>query len=366
MTITSPVARRPVGLAVATGLAVSLVLGLGPGASAAPDAGEARRQAASLLTEVQQLRLQAASATEDYDDAQAKLGELVTRQQLAARQLDEAKQRSNAYRAAKDQRIRALYMTGGELALFATVLDAESLSDISSRIFTVRSVLAADRSTLSQADDFTNEAGQIESDLEQLTAQQTALQARAAAAAATVQTVLDRQEAALAAANSRVRAIEKQLEDDAAAAAARRGALDLAAAIQAALDAGQEAGGPSPTAAAAIAAAATQIGKPYLWGATGPDSFDCSGLTGWAFRQVGVNLPRTSRQQWYAGTPVPLGLIRAGDLLFWANDVSNPATIHHVAIYLGNGQMLAAPHTGALVRVQPIYLDGYIGAVRPA
>ena len=257
-------------------------------------------------------------------------------------------------------------MTGGELALFATVLDAESLSDISSRIFSVRSILAADRSTLAHADDFTSEAAQIDSDLKRLTAEQTALQARAQTAAVAVETVLARQQAALDAANSTVRAIEQQMEDDAAAAAARRGAADLAAAVQAALAAGQVPGGSSGAALAAIAAASTQIGKPYLWGATGPDSFDCSGLTGWAFRQAGVNLPRTSREQWSAGPQIPLGLIRAGDLLFWANDVTDPTTIHHVAIYLGDGQMLAAPHTGALVRVQPIYLDGYIGAVRPA
>ncbi len=351
---------------VTAGLLATLVVAVGPGATASPDVGEARRQAAALLTEVQQLRIQAANATEEYDATQARLGELVTRHQLATRQLDEARKQSTAYREATDQRVRALYMTGGELALFATVLDAESLSDISSRIFSVRSILAADRSTLAHANDFTSEAGQIDSDLQKLAAEQTAVQARAAHAATAVQAVLARQQAALDAANSTVRAIEQQMEEEAAAAAARRGATDLAAAVQAALAAGQVPGGPSTTAMAAIAAASTQIGKPYLWGATGPDSFDCSGLTSWAFQQAGVRLPRTSREQWYAGTQVPLGLIRAGDLLFWADDVTNPATIHHVAIYLGDGQMLAAPHTGALVRVQPIYLDGYIGAVRPA
>src|SRR5262249_59237435 len=119
------------------------------------------------------------------------------------------------------------------------------------------------------------------------------------------------------------------------------------------------------TAARAIAAARAQLGKPYQWGATGPETFDCSGLTGWAYAHAGVQLPRTSREQWYAGPHPGLGYLQPGDLLFWATDPANPATIHHVAIYLGDDQMLAAPHTGTVVQIQPVYLTGYIGAVRP-
>jgi cell wall-associated NlpC family hydrolase len=115
----------------------------------------------------------------------------------------------------------------------------------------------------------------------------------------------------------------------------------------------------------ALSAAREQLGKPYQWGATGPGAFDCSGLTGWAYAEAGVLLPRTSREQWSAGPHPGLGYLQPGDLLFWATNTSDPATIHHVALYIGNDQMIAAPHTGANVTVQPVYLDGYIGAVRP-
>jgi cell wall-associated NlpC family hydrolase len=114
-----------------------------------------------------------------------------------------------------------------------------------------------------------------------------------------------------------------------------------------------------------LAAAETELGKPYRWGATGPGSFDCSGLVQHVFAAAGVALPRTSRQQWYAGAHPANDDIRPGDLLFWA-DGDHPASIHHVAVYLGSGYMIAAPHTGALVRVQPVYDGGFFGVTRVA
>jgi cell wall-associated NlpC family hydrolase len=103
-----------------------------------------------------------------------------------------------------------------------------------------------------------------------------------------------------------------------------------------------------------------------VWGATGPDAFDCSGLTQWSYAHVGIQLPRVAADQWNAGPHVPLSELEPGDLLFWATDVTNPVTIHHVAMYVGAGLMIAAPHTGDVVKIQPVYMSGYIGATRPA
>jgi cell wall-associated NlpC family hydrolase len=116
---------------------------------------------------------------------------------------------------------------------------------------------------------------------------------------------------------------------------------------------------------AVLQIARQQLGDAYVWGATGPDTFDCSGLTQWAYAHAGIQLPRVAADQWNAGPHVTLADLLPGDLLFWATDLSNPATIHHVALYLGNGVMLAAPHTGDVVKIEPVYLDGYIGATRP-
>ena len=100
-------------------------------------------------------------------------------------------------------------------------------------------------------------------------------------------------------------------------------------------------------------------------GASGPESFDCSGLVRWAYAHAGLALPRTAREQWWAGRHVEVSGLRPGDLVFWATNPADPATIHHVAVYVGQALMVHAPHTGALVRVDPLRPDGYAGATRP-
>ncbi|MFJ1970815.1 NlpC/P60 family protein [Streptomyces sp. NPDC087903] len=105
---------------------------------------------------------------------------------------------------------------------------------------------------------------------------------------------------------------------------------------------------PSGRAAAAVAAARSALGKPYVWGATGPTGFDCSGLMQWSYAQAGVSLPRTSQAQRYAGRQVPLSQAQPGDLVAYRSDAS------HVGMYMGNGQVIHAPYPGAPVRYDPV------------
>ncbi|CAM5475022.1 C40 family peptidase [Streptomyces purpurascens] len=100
--------------------------------------------------------------------------------------------------------------------------------------------------------------------------------------------------------------------------------------------------------AAAVAAARSVVGRPYVWGANGPSGFDCSGLTQWSYAQAGVSLPRTSQAQRYAGRQVPLSEARPGDLVVYRDDAS------HVGMYMGNGQVIHAPYPGAPVRYDPV------------
>ncbi|MFI0411864.1 NlpC/P60 family protein [Actinomadura sp. 3N508] len=112
--------------------------------------------------------------------------------------------------------------------------------------------------------------------------------------------------------------------------------------------------------AQALRYAMSKIGVPYVWGAAGPNSFDCSGLTMWAYKQVGINLPHYTGAQWNAGTHVSRSELQPGDLVFFYSD------LHHMGIYVGGGKMLHAPQTGDVVKIASMSGRPYAGAVRVA
>jgi cell wall-associated NlpC family hydrolase len=119
-------------------------------------------------------------------------------------------------------------------------------------------------------------------------------------------------------------------------------------------------GGASAKALGAVKAALAKLGRPYVWGAAGPSTFDCSGLTMWAYGQVGVSLPHYTGSQFSVGTHVSQSQLRPGDLVFFYSD------LHHMGMYIGNGQMVHAPHTGDVVKIAPIAGRPFAGAVRVA
>jgi cell wall-associated NlpC family hydrolase len=110
--------------------------------------------------------------------------------------------------------------------------------------------------------------------------------------------------------------------------------------------------------AQALRAALTRRGDPYVWGAAGPSSFDCSGLVLWAYAQVGISLPHFTGDQWTMGVHVARSQLQPGDLVFFYPDIG------HVGLYIGNGLMVDAPDFGEDVQVQPVMWDVYVGAVR--
>ncbi|MEV5841730.1 NlpC/P60 family protein [Streptomyces sp. NPDC051985] len=116
---------------------------------------------------------------------------------------------------------------------------------------------------------------------------------------------------------------------------------------------------PNGRAAAAIAAARAALGKPYVWGASGPSGFDCSGLMQWSYAHAGIHLPRTSQEQRYAGHQVPLSQAQPGDLVVYRSDAS------HVAMYVGHGQVIHAPYPGAPVRYDPVGMMPVSSVTRP-
>lgn len=113
---------------------------------------------------------------------------------------------------------------------------------------------------------------------------------------------------------------------------------------------------PLPTTAVAIGWVFSELGKPYLWGGAGPDQFDCSGLMQYAWYQAGVDIPRVAADQDSWTVPVPLSQLMPGDLVFFGT-----SDIHHVGMYIGNGLMINAPHTGDVIRVSSIWWSDLAG-----
>jgi peptidoglycan DL-endopeptidase CwlO len=112
--------------------------------------------------------------------------------------------------------------------------------------------------------------------------------------------------------------------------------------------------------AQALQAAITREGDPYVWGASGPGEFDCSGLVVWAYAQEGIALPHYTGDLWNSGMHVARSDLEPGDLVFFFADIS------HVGIYIGDGMMIDAPDFGETVHVQPVFWSDYVGAVRIA
>ncbi len=354
--------RRWLLSAVALSAVVGLLVPIGPAAAEPNDLRDARTQAKDLASQVEKLEHQVEVVGEDLAAAQAELGQVVSRQISASNELADLSNAAQASQDATNERVRALYINGGQTGLYATVLDSTSLLDVVAGIDAVDRVLGQDRAAAAADAAAVAHASGLQSELADLTNRQTRLEAEARTKEERVRQLLADRQSALSDAGAEVRRLTDEWRKAQAAAAAQRAAATLGVS-------GSRPTGLPPantTAGAALRAADAVVGVPYVYAGNGPSSFDCSGLTVWAYAAAGIQLPRTSRQQWFVGPHPALADLVPGDLLFWANDVTNPASIHHVAIYVGDGWMIHAPHTGDVVRYAPVYLDGYIGATRPA
>ncbi|MFI0940223.1 C40 family peptidase [Streptomyces sp. NPDC021020] len=169
-----------------------------------------------------------------------------------------------------------------------------------------------------------------------------------------------RHKAAVAAKAAKARATATAL---AASRSAKRAKLTATPAAASSSSASSSSSAAAPSASKVdklIAFLKAQIGKPYVYGATGPSSYDCSGLTQTAYATVGISLPRTSQEQSTVGTPVSMSSLRAGDLVFWGGEGS----AYHVGVYIGDGQYLDAANPSSPVGIKPLTYSEPDWAVR--
>src|SRR5215218_8745652 len=340
--------------------ALAAVLAPGPAPAAPGDPGpaaltSARAEAARLQREVAGLDVKVETLAEEHAAAQARLDGLIQAAHRHQAALERSERKLQETQADYAGDVRDLYARG-PLAPLELLLAAGDIHELAVATGVARGVLDRDLAALSSVGLATGTVRARVAELGATQAETLALRERLASQEAAIGQLLTARKAMLATARAEVRAQVRAEQARVAAAKART--LGFAAFA--------DSPAPSPGAAAAVRAALGQVGKPYRWGATGPASFDCSGLTRFAYTTAGLSLPRTSRQQWSAGRHLDVAGLRPGDLVFWAHDPASPATIHHVGMYVGQGLMVHAPHTGALVRVDALRPSGFAGATRPA
>lgn len=317
-----------------------------------------------LAKTVQQLRQQAEIATEAYNRAEGQLGIVITQASLAKERAEQATAQVDAKAAQSDARARALYMLGGAGPLYAQVFSrGGGALDLHTNLLATRNILQNADQAAQQAVDASDTATDVAEQAQQLAGEQSRLENEASTHLAEVNRALAQAQQALDGANAEVRALElaaeqAQTDQSNAAFTSRLSAADLAALASSPPASSQQA-------ATALAFAESVQGRPYRYGGTGPNTYDCSGLTGAAYDAAGLNLPRTAAQQYGSGPHVAIADLRPGDLLFWGTDPNDPATIFHTAIYAGAGMMVSANHTGDVVRLQHIWWSQYYGATRP-
>jgi peptidoglycan DL-endopeptidase RipA len=416
---------RAAGTVLAAGLAFGVLTGLTAApASAAPGdhaIAQARATADALTERIQILAGRLDRAQAQVDDARAEAAIALDSFQATQEELEAAEQRADVAEAAAEQALEDLGVARGEVVDFAR----QSYMDGSTAPGAAALLTAANPGELIERAALLEAAGAHRSDV---LVEVTKLQEQAATAdvkakvAVDDATALKRQAAdALARATSAEQSARQKAADVAVRRTQLAGELKDAQVTLAGLVGRQEAeersrrlreaaqpkpepvaappsnggnegaeqptggvqtpAGPGSSSAAqvAIAAAKQHLGLSYAWGGGGSNGpgwgwgidqgvwgFDCSGLTQYAYAQAGISIPRNSRAQYAQLPKVSSSNLRPGDLVFWATSPSNPATIHHVAIYLGGGQIIEAPQSGDVVKISSMRWYHYAGAVRPS
>ncbi|MFI6879623.1 NlpC/P60 family protein [Streptomyces sp. NPDC050400] len=335
---------------VCTAAVAGTLLAPGP-AGAAPGPGGGGQSVADLLTDLQTLYQEAEEATETYNATEEQLKERRTEAESLAGKLAKARGALHSSRLDAGRLAREQYQGRSEISPYVRLLLARDPQHALDQGHVLRRAAREQEATVDRLIGSEKKADDL------------ATKARAA---------LDQQLELAAARKKERNAVQARLKEveELLASLTTDQLAELARAEQAGMADAQRqfmASGalssvgraPSKAGDAALAYAVRQIGKPYVWGAEGPESFDCSGLTSQAWAHAGQVIPRTSQEQWATLPRVPLGELRPGDLVVYFPKAT------HVAIYLGDGMVVQAPRPGARVKVSPIAANPLLGAVRP-
>lgn len=313
-----------------------------------------RAEAEAADAKLALLRQKAEVASEAYNEARDKYDAITAKVNVTQAQIASLKAEQRTLQTALGTRADEMYRTDGTLGVIEALLSARSFEEVTSVIELLQRVSEQDAATVAKLK--LNRA-KLE-DAEQVLA---ASQTEAAAQSQLMKANSDEAKKQVAAAESVLAGLKSEVRN---LIAQQQAAAEAAAKAHWQANNGGYAGGGDPPSsskgALAVWWAMKKLGSWYQWGAAGPDRFDCSGLTMWAYGHAGVSLPHYSGAQYTSGPHVAAANLEPGDLVFFGNP------IHHVGMYIGNGDFIEAPYTGARVRISSLAgRSDYVGATRP-
>ncbi len=353
----SPTRRRKAHAGL-TAIAVALLAA----ASATADPGSIaskESQAQQVLGQIQSIDSQLGAAVEAYNLANVRLAKIESDQRENRHELTIAKSNLKRSQASLAARLVAAYTSPQEDSTLAVLLGATSLEDLMNRVEAINSTSSQDARIVGEVKSFKHAVEQHRLELakahdtqRQIVAQRAAQRQQIESQLATRRQLLSSIRGEIAQMKAAEAAQQRQL---AAAAHARianespPSTSNIAVGASAATPEGSTVAPPN-THGGVVGVAMQYLGVPYVWGGASPRGFDCSGLVMYAFAKVGISLPHSSYAQFGMGTPVSIGQLQPGDLVFFSG-------ASHVGIYIGGGQFIHAPHTGDVVKISS--LSGY-------
>lgn len=338
-------------------------------ASADPTVASKRAEAQSVLGQIQQLDSSLERAIEAYNLANVQLTRIKHDLSSNTDALVVAKKSLKRAQRQLSSRLVDIYTTEGQDSGLAVLLGSSSLDDMLSRMDAVDRVGEQDSLVLRQVAHFRREVQQRQRRLQHAQKEQVQVVSERDAARSSIQSQLGQRQALLgsikgeieqlqAQERQRQAELQRQLEQQLAAQQAAAGQSALSQTVTAT---------PSPTIAppparygGVVGIAMRYLGTPYRWGGASPSGFDCSGFVMYVFAQIGVSLPHSTYAMYNMGTPVSLGQLQAGDLVFFNG-------LGHMGIYIGGGQFIHSPHTGDVVKISSMsgyYSSAFVGARR--
>jgi cell wall-associated NlpC family hydrolase len=368
--------KRALALILTASLLLLSLSGLAQ-ATTTPAIQKAQTQAEALQTLVDQLDEELSAVAEEYDYASQQLEDTQAAIKTTQSQLTQSQSDLATVQDRLNQRVVEIYKTG-DLSMLNVLMNASSFSDLIGRYEQLQRLSKQDAQLVTQVSDYKTQVTTKKTQLDaELTQQQSDLKATDAAKAK-VQAQLAKQTKALKGKEAQVAALKRAeaarqaalvaAAKRAAAAALAKAAADRAAAAAAAKkkktttttdssnSGGNDVGYNGDKAAQVVSIALQYIGVPYVWGASSPAGFDCSGLCKYAYGKIGIYLPHSSAMMYSYGVYVAQDKLQPGDLVFFYTP------IHHVGMYIGNGKMVNA--TGDHVQIGTIYKSSYHGARR--